>query len=197
MTPMLKLAAAAGALVLSGCVSVIPSPGSPDALFSVDAVSVGQPLAANLAVREPESPLIVSGQAMTSKSPAGEIRLLPGAEWAERSTRMLQLAVIDSFAVEADGAAVLPESGIRVDYEMTSRLQALELRGNVAVCDLTVALVDLRSREILAREGIRAEQTADSDKTLARATALKTAAESCAADMARFASSAVSGAEAP
>ena len=191
MQQLMRVAGIAGTVFLAGCVSVIPSPQMPDALYSIKAAQTPYPVASNLTIREPESPLIVSGQAMTSKAPGGEIRLLPGAEWAERSTRLIQLAAIDSFQVGEDGAALLPESGVKSSYELTSRLQTLELQSDRAVCEISVALVDLQSREMLAHTVVRAEQTAPSSKTLDRAATLKSATEACVDQMAKFASTAV------
>ena len=179
------------ALSLAGCVSVLPEPTAADALYRIDAPEMRQTLAQNLIIREPEAPQIVAGQALVSEDASGAIRLIPSVEWAGRSTRQLQLALVDSFSVDGEGAAILPETGASAGFELSSRVQNFELRGSEAVCAISVALLEGRSRRLVEQGEVLVRQVADSDKVADRAKQMKAAAEQCVAEVSAFAAAAL------
>jgi ABC-type uncharacterized transport system auxiliary subunit len=184
----LKLASfVLGASLLSGCVSVLPEPVGPDALYEVEATQDLSGLAHDLIVREPEAPRLMAGQGMVSEGADGGLRLIAGVEWSGPATRQIQLAMIDSFKTGEVGNAVLPELGVLADYELASQLSVLRLEGETAVCKMVVSLIETQGRSLLARRDILASEQASGGGASSRATALKTAASDCAMQASAFA----------
>lgn len=178
--------AIAASVALVGCVSVLPQPEAPDALYRLEATQDYSGLAQNLIVREPEAPRLLAGQGIVSESSDGALRLIPGVEWAGSATRQMQLAMIDSFEVGQGGFAVLPELGVIAPFELASQLKIFNLQGETAVCKMSVSLVTTGKRALLARTEIRARETALSNSARDRAQALRRAGSDCAAQVAAF-----------
>ena len=176
-----------GASLLAACVSVLPEPEGPDALYEIEARQDLSGLTHDLIVREPEAPRLMAGQGMVSEGSDGGLRLIAGVEWSGPATRQIQLAMIDSFKTGESGNAVLPELGVLADYELASQLSALRLEGETAVCKMVVSLIETQGRSLLARRDIRASVQASGGGASSRATALKTAASDCATQASAFA----------
>lgn len=171
---------------LTACVSVLPEPVAPDALYSVEASASQSGLAHDVIVREPESARLMAGQGMVSKGADGGLRMISGVEWAGPATRQIQLAMIDSFETGEAGNAVAPELGILADYELASRISVLHLQGDAAICEMVVSLIATRDRSLISHKEITARQMAGSRSSADRATALKQAASACAAQASTF-----------
>ena len=184
-TPILLVGLCAA--LLSGCVSVLPQPEAPDALYKITSKARFADLPHTLVVREPEAARIIAGQALVSESATGEYRLIPGVEWSGPSTRQIQYAIIDSFAPEAPGHAVAPELGVLAEYELATRVSALRLRGETALCSMVVSVITNRNRELIARAQVSAEGVASDESAKARAMALSEVASDCATQASAFA----------
>nr|WP_070961478.1 ABC-type transport auxiliary lipoprotein family protein [Hyphomonas sp. Mor2] len=173
--------------LLGGCLSVLPEPATPDALYQVEAAQKFDGLAQHLIVREPEAPRLIAGQGMVSEGPNGGLRLVPSVEWSGSATRQIQLAMIDSFKVGESGNALLPEMGVSADFELGSQLKVLSLQGDRARCVMTLSLVRTGNRDLVALTEISASSMATSGNNRDRAIALREAASDCAAQAAQFA----------
>lgn len=173
-------------VALGGCVSVLPQPKAPEALYRLQAAQDFSGLSQNIIVREPEAPRLLAGQGMVSEAVDGALRLIPGVEWAGSATRQMQLAMIDSFEVGGGGYAVLPELGVIAPFELASQLKVFNLQGETAVCEMSVSVVTTGNRQLLARTEIRARETALSNTARDRAQALRQAGSACAAQVATF-----------
>ncbi len=172
---------------LAGCLSVLPEPATPDALYRVEAAQKFDGLTQHLIVREPEAPRLIAGQGMVSEASDGGLRLVPSVEWSGSATRQIQLAMIDSFKVGENGNALLPEMGVSAGYELGSQLKTLSLRDNTARCVMTLSLVTTGNRQLLALTEVSATHTAAGGSNRDRAIALREAASDCAAQAAQFA----------
>jgi len=190
MRNWIGLAVAASAL--TACVSVLPEPDTPDALYSIEAKVSHRGLSDHIVVREPEAARLVAGRGMVSEGSDGGLRLISGSEWSGPATRELQLAIIDSFKTDGDGSAVAPELGIFTEFELASRVTALKLEGRQASCEMVVSVISTSSRALLARTEISAQATATGRGSQDRALALKSAASECAAQASLFAIEALS-----
>jgi len=172
---------------LTACVSVLPEPDVPDALYKIEA-SVEHPgLTENILVREPEAARLIAGQGLVSERGDGGLRLVAGAEWAGPATRQIQFAMIDSFSADSDGHALAPEIGAMADYELASRIADLKLQGERATCRMLVSVIRSDDRSLLARTEIEASSTARGRSSADRAIALRAAASDCAAQASLFA----------
>lgn len=173
-------------VALAGCVSVLPEPQTPEALYRISASGPPRSIAKTVIVREPEAPQIMSGRAMMREDDAGAIRLVPGIEWSGRATRLIQLAIVDSFGI-GEGGAVLPESAVGGDYELSIRLTMLGFEGQRAVCSGTASLIESRSRDIVAQDRV----TVSLDGAAAAPATLKAAGEACVNEFAAFVANAL------
>lgn len=181
----------AGFLLVSACVSVLPEPVTPEGLYRPQAVPTAVGLDQSLIIRELESPQIFSGQAMISESESGALKLVPTVEWAGRSTRLIQLALANSFSNSDPGAALLPETGLRAPYELASRIRTLALQGDQAVCEISASVISATERSLVSQTIVKASAFADTSSAEDRALALKAATEACVADIAVFAATAM------
>ncbi|MEM7492187.1 MAG: ABC-type transport auxiliary lipoprotein family protein [Pseudomonadota bacterium] len=185
---LLSLTVSITALTLAGCVSVLPEPERPDALYRIAAMSNPVEISSTIMVREPEAPQIMSGRAMVREDMSGAMRLIPSVEWAGRSTRLMQLALVDSLVGEA-GGAVLPEAGAQALYELSTRISTVGFVRNDAVCEATVTLIDARTRNVVTRGQVATRLT---DQVNDPASTLKRVSETCVAEIAAFVESALS-----
>ena len=175
------------ASMLAACVSVLPEPEAPDALYSIEADVTLPGLAHNITIREPEAARLMAGQGMVSEGADNGLRLIAGAEWAGPATRQIQFAMIDSFKTGEAGSAVAPETGVLTPYELASRLSALKLTGTQAVCEMKVTIITSVDRALVAQRIVRAEQSASNSSVANRARALRAAASACATQASQFA----------
>lgn len=182
---MIKLATLTLVLAVSGCVSVLPEPATPDALYRIDAHANGPELTASVTIREPEAARVFAGTAMVSEDGAGALRLVPGVEWAGPATRQFQLALVDSFG--ASGArAVLPESGIATRYELSSRLATFGFVRDEAVCVVSVDLIDLTKRTSVKSGTVKSSALVTEGGASSRALTMKSVAQQCVAKVSEF-----------
>lgn len=177
----------AASVALGGCVSVLPEPKTPDALYRIEATGDLVGLRHTVIVREPEAPRLMAGQGIVSEGADGGMRLVPGVEWADSATRQLQLAMIDSFEIGEDANALLPETGVLAEYELATRVKMFGLKGNTAICAMTASLITTRGRDLVDMTEIVTRTNALSDKRRDRALALKQAGADCARQAAEFA----------
>lgn len=185
---LLSLTASITALALAGCVSVLPEPERPDALYRIAAMNKPVEISSTIMVREPEAPQIMSGRAMVREDMSGAIRLIPDVEWAGRSTRLMQLALVDSLAGEA-GGAVLPEAGAQARYELSTRISTLGFVRIDGVCEATITLINARTRNVVKRGQVA---TRLADQGTDPASTLKRVSENCVAEIAAFVDNALS-----
>ena len=161
---------------LAACVSVLPTPEAPAALFRMGPVtSIQIPLSANIIIREPEAPRVLAGQEIAAIDEDGAVRLIEGVEWTDTSTRLLQLALLDTLNTSGEGLAISPGAGAPAPYELDWRVSDLALDGQRARCSLELILLDGRTREPKRRYSVRHEANAASINNTDRALALASA----------------------
>lgn len=175
-----------GLLAVSACVSVLPEPQAPDALYRISARGTPISLDQTVLIREPEAPQVMSGRAMVREDQSGAIKLLPNIEWAGRSTRLFQLALADSFS-GGSGGAILPESGVGSDFEFSIRFTTLGFVGSEAVCDGAASLIDTKTRKLVAQDRVSIRRPAAQTSP----EALKQVSETCVAEFSRVLSDAL------
>ena len=179
------LCALAGLVVLGGCLSVLPEPDAPGALYRIGAVEASAPLASHVIIREPEAPRLFAGRDMVIEGGDGGLRLVAGAEWAGRYTRLVQLALIDALA-GGEGMALDAASGARGDYELSWRVADIAVSGSRARCELDLTLLDGRDRSPVASAKVSGEGALSGTAPGDRARALSAASRACVAEAGAF-----------
>ncbi len=174
-----------GLAALGGCLSVLPEPSAPGALYRIGQMETSSQLAAHVVIREPEAPRLFAGRDMVVEGADGGLRLVAGAEWAGRYTRLVQIALIDSLS-GGDGMALEASSGAPGDYELSWRVSEIAVSGNRARCALDLTLLDGRTRAPVAAAKVSAEGRSSGNAPGERAQALSVASRACVAKAAAF-----------
>ena len=182
--------AAIGAL--SACVSVLPKPVVPDALYRLGPAPALQNASVDrlVLVREPEAPRILAGSEIAVRDGQGAIRLMKGAEWADRLPRMFQMTLLDHLGTDGRGFALLPEAGVRADMELSWRLSEFALQERTALAQAELVLLDGKTRVPLKKLTVKSTKQASSDAPGARAEALSEAGRDIISQAGQFIASA-------
>ncbi|MEO0883908.1 MAG: ABC-type transport auxiliary lipoprotein family protein [Pseudomonadota bacterium] len=195
---MIRILATVFALTtLSACLSVIPTPDAPIALYRLGPVQsdIARPIAANIVIREPEAPRILAGSELASKDEDGAIRLIRNVEWADRATRLMQLTLLDYLDDGGQGVAVMPEAGTRAPYELAWRISEFSLQNGEAIARLELTLLSADQRQPLKQVTVRSVVAAVGNSSSARARALAEAGRQVIAQTADFLSRELAAAE--
>lgn len=173
-------------LALAGCVSVIPQPQAPDALYRIGPMEPMHRLNASLVVREPEASRLFAGRTIAVEDSTGALRIIRGIQWTDSATSMMQTALLDSLGGQGGNVAVPSESGAPARYELVWRISDFTLSGNVARCRLEATLLQGRRRAVLTQTTITTNAVSLDSSNAARAKALTDAGRACVSEVAAF-----------
>ena len=183
---MQPLVLAVAALSLSACAGIIPQRDPANALYRLGPLDPAYPLAASVTVREPEASRLLAGRFMSSEDETGAIRFVRSIQWTDRSTSLMQEAVLDLLSGEGGNMALPAQAGAVTDYEFSWRISDLTLKGNTARCRLEGAMLKGRDRNVYEQTSISTTATADGNSDAARAEAMVQAGQACAREAAAF-----------
>ena len=180
----------AGALAIliaaGGCVSVLPEQPKPEAVYRLAEPQALAELRTHVVIREPDAPRLFASRTITSQSPDGGLKVVPGVAWADRATRMFQVTLLDAFQGDAPGLAVDDVTGVSGEYELYWRVSKFSLEGLDGVCELQLTLLSGRSRVPVAQQSVSARAASTAKGDLARARALSDAGRLCVEKAAVF-----------
>jgi ABC-type uncharacterized transport system auxiliary subunit len=185
------VAALGSAVLLSGCVSVLPQPFVPTALIALPAdraTAPASPLQADVAVFPPDSSRAFAGADIAVRS-AQELVYLGEVRWSDAAPHLLQGAVVNALTqAGGPGRAVPAELGAEVDYDVRWRIVDLSAGsetspGNVEV---QVSLMDSHTRRMVAQQTFRTQSQPADRAPRARAAALALATQQVADQVADF-----------
>jgi len=139
---------------LGACVSFLPEPEAPNALYRLGPVEEvsGLKLDQSVLIRQPEAPRVLSGVEIAARDEAGAVRVVRGVEWADRAPRLFQLTMLDMLNGDGQGLAILPESGAKAEHQLAWRLAEFSLEGRTATAKVEFILIDGTTREPLAQD---------------------------------------------
>lgn len=133
-------------LALSACVSVLPDPPKPDAVFALDTLATrsGPALGTIVAVRRPDGPRLLTGANIVVRQTNGGQSVLGEAQWSDSLDTLLQYALIDALNLKTvdDGLAVAPRSGARADALVQWRIQDFVIEEEAARADAVLTVLD-------------------------------------------------------
>lgn len=178
----------ASMMALSACVSFLPEPEAPGALYRLGPVDGAQSIAfkGSVLVRQPEAPRIFSGIDIAARDGDDALRLVKGVKWADRAPRMFQMTLLDFLGTNEGGFAILPETGARADYELSWRLSEFVLAGRTGIARAELTLLDGKTRKPLKQLTVSSQKEAKSNTGGARAEALAEAGRDVARQAAQF-----------
>ena len=184
------LVLAGAALTLSACSSLIPQPEAANALYRLAPLDAEYSLAASVTVREPEASRLLAGRAMAAEDNTGAMRYIRSTQWTDRSTSLMQEALLDLLGGEDGNVALPAQAGALTDYEFTWRISDLTLKGQTARCRLDATILRGQERSVFRQTSISVSAEANGSTDFARAEALVEAGQACAREAAAFISEA-------
>ncbi|MAN44889.1 MAG: hypothetical protein GYB49_07020 [Alphaproteobacteria bacterium] len=176
------------ALGLTACVSVLPEQKVPDGLYRFGPMEAEYDLQASVIVREPDASRLVAGRAIAAVDETGTVRLVPGVEWTDSSTHLMQMAMLDLLKGPGGDTAISPNSGGLADYELFWTVMDFSLAGTTGHCRIRASLLDGSSRAVLEQTVVSTSAEATGKGNPARAQALSEAGRKCVRDVAAFVS---------
>ncbi len=172
-------------MALSGCVSVLPEPQTPEALVRLPTSGfqgASLPLKTNVVVHIPDAMGAFAG-AEIAASENQRIRYIKDVKWADSPARLLQAAIVESLTVsDGDGLAVPVQVGARGDYDLKLSLLDLTVDNSSeqAVCKFRMVITRTGDKKIIASEVVQAIEAVDGRNSVVRAEALARAIKGAA-----------------
>ena len=148
---------ALAALSVSACVSLLPE-STPSAVYRLSSPEArawtgeGRTV---IAIVPPQAPRGLAGDEIAIQMADGHIAYMAASRWIAPAPRILQTLVVDTFnASDSRLAPVLPEDGVRADYEL--RLDLREFEAVYDQGDGRAPLIRVRlAARLVARDGRR------------------------------------------
>ena len=181
-----RIAITLAAASLASCVSLLPEQKVPEGLYRFGPTETVHPIDASIIIREPEASRLFGGRAIASEDGSGALRLVPGVEWTDSATRMMQIALLDSLGGEGGGVAIGSDTGADADFELAWRMSDFTLSGTTARCRIQATLLEGRSRKMLAQTSVSTSAVAQGNDNASRAKALTDAGRACVSEVAAF-----------
>lgn len=181
-----SLILSASVIALAGCAGVLPSPEPADALYRFGPLEPVYQLEASVTVREPEASRLLSGRTMAAEDSSGAMRYVRSVQWSDRSTSLLQEAVLDQLGGRDGNVALPAQAGAVTDYEFSWRISDLSLKGDTARCKLEGTLLRGTKRSVYRQTAISTSAEARGRTDASRAFALVDAGRACTREVAAF-----------
>lgn len=164
------------ALLVCGCVSVLPEPSPPPVIFPMRAntapLNVAIPAGRVVAVATPTVPATLSGPDIVWKR-NGSLAFMERAAWQSRTPEALQGQLIETIDLQdAFLAATSAGEGVRADYEIRWTVLDFQIEEDASLrarFNAEVKLMDLRTRRLV--DARRVELSVGLDKRSAGAAA--------------------------
>lgn len=178
---------------LSSCISFLPEPEVPAGLYRLGQVSATEtiPVAANVLVRRPEAPRHLAGTDVVAEDEDGVLTVIRDAQWADNMPRLLQTTLLDYVNSDGAGAALLPQTGSRPNFELVWRISDFHLQGERAVVRGELTLLDGTTRAPVTQITLQSDRLASGNSAKARVTALAEAGKDFTRQAADFVAKAI------
>lgn len=173
---------------LSGCISILPEPKVPLALYRLGPIDESSHIIfeRTIIVRQPEAPRILSGVEMVAREGQGAIRVIKDVAWADRAPRLLQMALLDYLGTDGGGAAVLPEAGVRAEFELSWRIAEFSMDGQTANARAELTVLNAKTRAPIKQLTVTSQSQARGSDAASRAEALVDAGQDIVRQAAQF-----------
>ncbi|HAQ34690.1 MAG: hypothetical protein CMF74_06620 [Maricaulis sp.] len=194
----IKLLTAAGAaLLVTGCVNLLPET-TPSSIYRLSSPEPSGVMVAGREVVRVDLPLAPRGLASDEIAISlqhGELAFIDGAKWIAPTPRLVQDLIIESIdAFEPDLIAARPEDGVRADYELHTEIRSFEAvyrdgpdSAPIAVVRMRVRIVRLDDRSLLGIHAVGAQAQARSNTVGDIVAAFDAAAQEMASNISAWA----------
>lgn len=197
MTVVKHLAALGAALLLAGCVNILPE-STPSSIYRL---STPEPAGGTAAGRQvvrvdlPLAPRGIASDEIAISLEHGELAFIEGAKWIATTPRLVQDLVIGAIdAYEPDLIASRPEDGVTAEYELHTEVRSFEAVyrdgadfAPVIVIQMRVRMVRLSDRSLLGVQAVGAQAQARSNTVGDIVAAFDAAAQETASEVSAFA----------
>jgi cholesterol transport system auxiliary component len=170
-------------LALTGCISLLPEPPPPPALFVLEAGPVqrveGAPVDAVISVAEPGGERVILGSDLIWRT-GDSLAYVDQVQWSGRAENRLQALVVETITRQGRARAAVRSGAAQSDYEVRWDVMDFEVveSGGAFSAHFAadVKIVEASSRRILASEIISTEAPVASRSSSAAADGLARAA---------------------
>lgn len=182
-------------LALSGCISLLPEPPPPPAVFALEAGQVeratGAPIDAVIAVSTPSGERAILGADLIWRT-GDQLAYVAQTQWSNRASDSLQAVLTETLARQGRFRAAVRSGDARSEYEIRWDVLDFEVQENGMVARFVadVKLVGAPARHIIASEIVTAEAPVADRSATAAAQALARAAREGSARIGSFAADA-------
>jgi len=148
------------AMVLSGCISLLPETAPPKSRYHIEAADVasltGAPLGWSLAIEDPHTTRVYDTVKIAVSTAPSKIEYFAGAEWADRAPHLFLTALVQTFEDSGRILAVGDRRAIPVgDIVLQTDIRKLQLDvqsgSPAAIVDVYARLTDGKGRVYAAR----------------------------------------------
>jgi cholesterol transport system auxiliary component len=192
--PSRRHAIFAGAVLLSGCGSLIGPTNEPGKIYVLSPNIAARGGAARttwqLAVAKPEASASLATERIAIVR-GNEMDFYADAQWADGAPQLLQNFLVE--ALEKNGVAAAKDvEGIKADYILQTELRAFDARYDQGDAppkieiDVTARLISVREASILAAREFREEAQASANSISAAVAAFEQATAAILADIVRW-----------
>lgn len=126
-----KILLCGAAVILSGCVSLLPDPAPADVVYRLSASNEGvpqSPTAKVIRIDRPRAASVFQGQDVVISPDGRRLASAAQAKWAESIPDMVQNSFVDVLAERSGLVGVIPSSGARTDTRVHLTIKSFEAR---------------------------------------------------------------------
>ena len=171
---------------MTGAAPPLPPPPAYDLVAPKDIAPLAKAPRGQLAVREPNAPIVYDSQKILARGKDGATTPLTGGQWADTLTKLLQARIIQSFEnANLAGAVDRQADDVKADYRLTIDLRSFQLMtAGAPVGDIELSAKILgEDGKIVAAKTFHASTPAEGTDAPAAAAALNEAFRQIAADL--------------
>ncbi len=162
--------ASTAALVLSGCLSVLPDPDPANSIYrlnsNLEKVDF-QATAPIVRIETPSADRLVSTRRIVVSPDANRLAVAGGAEWSDSLPKLIQKSLVDNLASRPEVTGVIPRVGAKSDYRVHINVENFEARFDngpqsapLIIVAYTATFAEAGSRELLGTRQFKSTQRA-------------------------------------
>jgi phospholipid/cholesterol/gamma-HCH transport system substrate-binding protein len=184
----------AGLERMTGAAPALPPPPAYDLVAPTGIAAPAKPPRGQLAVREPNAPIVYDSQKILARGPGGATAPLAGGQWSDSLPKLIQARLIQTFEnAQLAGAVDRQADDVKTEYRLAIDVRSFHL----ATAGTPIGDVELSAKilgedgKIIAAKTFRASAPAEGADAPAAAAALNEAFRMAASDLVVWAAAAM------
>ena len=144
----------------SACVSVLPEPVVPEALYRLDAATPQRDaqtveIPKSLTVYQPEGSSLLLGKDIIFQTDTGGLSVLRKAKWSDTVSSLLQAKLLERLSTTDGESAVSDATAARTDAELRWRVRDFVITDDEAIAAFQITVMTARKRQIVDQFDVR------------------------------------------